>query len=83
MALKRVLGFERHGDGYRPVTAAPPDFAWIDKPVEVRGEDFTYRARCLCSFPKTNGKVRFVVEDNGRIFVQREDQLTWLGEVEP
>jgi hypothetical protein len=64
-----------------------PDFTWIDQDVTVRGEDFTYRARCLCSFPKSNGKVRYIVEDNGRLFVQRREQLTfeeqWFKECKP
>lgn len=53
----------------------PPGFVWINKPVTVTGEDFTYEATCLCSFPKTSGKVRYIVEDHGRIFVQRAEQL--------
>lgn len=54
----------------------PKGFTWINKPCEVRGEDFTYQATCLCSFPKSNGKVRYIVEDRGRLFVQRPDQVT-------
>lgn len=50
---------------------------WINKPVTVRGEDFSYEATCLCSFTKTSGKVRYIVEDHGRIFVQRLEQLTF------
>lgn len=56
----------------------PEGFEWIGKPCEVRGEDFTYEATCLCSFPKTNGKVRYIVEDRGRLFIQREEQIVWL-----
>lgn len=56
----------------------PDGFVWIDRPVEVRGEDFVYLAQCLCSFPKTSGKIRYVVEDRGRIFVQRQEQLTFI-----
>lgn len=59
-----------------------PGFKWINKSVEVRGEDFSYVATCLCSFPKTNGKVRYIVEDNGRLFIQREEQLDFLMEPE-
>lgn len=39
-----------------------------------------YIARVLCSFPKSNGKVRYVVEDHGRIFIQREPQIRYLDE---
>lgn len=53
----------------------PEDFQWLDLPVTVRGEDFSYEATCLCSFPKKNGKVRYVVEDRGRLFIQRSEQL--------
>ncbi len=60
----------------------PSDFQWINRPVRVKGEDFSYEALCLCSFPKSSGKVRYVVEDNGRLFVQRREQLTFL-DVEP
>lgn len=56
----------------------PPGFVWINKPAIVSGEDFTYRAQVLCSFPKTSGKVRYIVEDNGRIFVQRESQIKFI-----
>lgn len=76
--------FESLGEDLPDVTAElsriPPDFEWIDRDCVVRGEDFTYRARCLCSFPKTNGKVRYIVEDNGRIFVQRGSQVSFLSE---
>ncbi len=64
----------------------PEGFEWIGKPCEVRGEDFTYEATCLCSFPKTNGKVRYIVEDRGRLFIQREEQIafyTQLSSQEP
>ena len=61
----------------------PTDFVWINKPVTVIGEDFTYEAVCLCSFPKTNGKVRYIVEDRGRLFIQRESQLKWHDESQP
>lgn len=50
---------------------------WINKPVTVVGEDFSYEATCLCSFTKLNGKVRYIVEDRGRLFIQRESQLQW------
>lgn len=56
----------------------PDGFTWIDKRVRVRGEDFEYEAQCICSFPKASGKVRYIVEDRGRIFIQREEQLTFL-----
>lgn len=55
----------------------PVRFEWINKPCIVRGEDFQYKATCLCSFPKSNGKVRYIVEDNGRLFVQRLEQITF------
>lgn len=58
----------------------PIGFVWINRPVRVRGEDFTYEATCLCSFPKTSGKVRYVVEDHGRLFIQRESQLEFLAD---
>lgn len=58
----------------------PPGFVWINRPVRVRGDDFTYVATCLCSFPKTNGKVRYIVEDNGRLFIQRDSQLEFLAD---
>lgn len=62
----------------------PGGFTWIFREAEVRGEDFTYRAVVLCSFPKRNGKVRYIVEDNGRIFIQRIEQITFVGdEVRP
>jgi hypothetical protein len=57
--------------------SAPEGFTWIFQPVRVKGEDFSYDALCLCSFPKSSGKVRYIVEDNGRIFVQRREQLTF------
>jgi len=55
----------------------PEGFEWINQPVTVRGEDFSYEATCLCSFPKSSGKVRYIVEDNGRLFIQRKEQLTF------
>lgn len=64
-------------DGSVDVDALPRGFEWINKPVTVRGEDFTYEALCLCSFPKSSGKVRYIVEDNGRLFIQRKEQLTF------
>lgn len=54
-----------------------PKFTWIDVPVVVKGEDFQYEATCLCSFPKKNGKVRYIVEDNGRLFIQRREQIVF------
>lgn len=56
----------------------PHGFRWINQPVIVKGEDFSYEAVCLCSFPKKNGKIRYIVEDNGRLFIQRFEQLTFL-----
>lgn len=56
----------------------PADFVWINKLASIRGEDFTYQGRVLCSFPKSSGKVRYIVEDRGRLFIQRESQVTWL-----
>lgn len=56
----------------------PEGFRWINKPVTVIGEDFTYEATCLCSLPKSNGKIRYIVEDRGRLFIQREEQIMWL-----
>ncbi len=56
----------------------PVHFEWINKRVVVKGEDFEYKAKCLCSFPKSNGKVRYIVEDNGRLFIQRREQLTFI-----
>lgn len=53
-------------------------FRWIDKPAMISGHDFMYRAQVLCSFPKSNGKVRYIVEDNGRLFIQREEQITYI-----
>jgi hypothetical protein len=60
-----------------------PGFVWIGRDVTVRGEDFTYKAYCLCAFPKRNGKVRYIVEDNGRLFIQREEQIVWMDEPKP
>lgn len=60
------------------VNNTPNDFVWINKPATVRGEDFSYEATVLCSFPKTSGKVRYVVEDHGRIFIQRGTQITFI-----
>lgn len=57
----------------------PTDFIWINKRCVVRGEDFSYEATCLCCFPKSNGKVRYIVEDNGRLFIQRKEQITFFG----
>lgn len=68
---KRIYGTKTH----------LPDFTWIDIPVVVKGEDFQYEATCLCSFPKKNGKVRYIVEDNGRLFIQKREQIvfpTWF-----
>lgn len=56
---------------------------WLNKPVTVIGEDFTYEATCLMRFTKLNGKVRYVVEDRGRLFIQRESQLQWPQDPEP
>jgi hypothetical protein len=56
----------------------PESFEWINRRAVIRGEDFEYEAVVLCSFPKTSGKVRYVVEDRGRIFVQREAQIRYL-----
>jgi hypothetical protein len=55
----------------------PHRFTWIDRPAKISGEDFSYLARVLCSFPKSNGKVRYIVEDNGRLFIQREEQIQY------
>lgn len=59
----------------------PPGFVWINRPAIVSGEDFTYEATVLCSFPKSNGKVRFIVEDHGRIFIQRDAQIKYTDTV--
>lgn len=56
----------------------PEGFEWINREVIVSGEDFAYRAKVLCSFPKSNGKIRYIVEDNGRLFIQREAQITYV-----
>lgn len=56
----------------------PEGFEWINKPVVVHGEGFQYRATCLCSFPKINGKILYIVEEHGRIFIQRKEQLRFL-----
>lgn len=62
----------------------PEGFEWINRKAEVSGEDFTYVAQVLCSFPKTNGKVRYVVEDRGRLFIQRDAQIKYMdGKVSP
>lgn len=55
----------------------PEGFTWINKPCVVSSEDFSYKATCLCSFPKRSGKVRYIVEDNGRLFIQRKEQITF------
>lgn len=72
VALKKVW------DGIMPHT-----FEWINKPCVVRGEDFEYAATCLLAFPKSNGKVRYIVEDNGRLFVQRGEQIKWRQDGDP
>jgi hypothetical protein len=73
---------ERVGDIEQKTTiydsSFPDGFEWINKKVLVKGEDFEYEAMCLCSFPKSSGKIRYIVEDHGRIFVQRKEQLTFL-----
>lgn len=66
--------------GEMDMVKMPARFEWINKPVTVIGEDFTYEAICLCAFPKSNGKVRYIVEDRGRLFIQRESQLQWHDE---
>ena len=68
--------------GEMDIVKMPARFKWINKPVTVIGEDFTYKAYCLCAFPKRNGKVRYIVEDNGRLFIQREEQINWLDDEE-
>lgn len=56
----------------------PGGFKWINKKAWVIDEDFKYQAKVLCSFPKSNGKVLYIVEDNGRIFVHREEQIEYI-----
>lgn len=56
---------------------SPEGFKWIGRNAIVGGEDFTYVGHVLCSFPKTSGKVRYVVEDNSRLFIQREAQIKY------
>jgi hypothetical protein len=69
--------------GEMDMVKMPARFEWINKSVTVIGEDFSYEATCLCAFPKTNGKVRYIVEDRGRLFIQRESQLVWMDEPKP
>jgi hypothetical protein len=64
------------GDEY----PAPLACRIIDKPVLVRGEDFSYWAQCLYEFTKTNGKRRYLVEQDGRLFVQSPNQCQIAGE---
>lgn len=64
-------------------TGWPPGFAWLKEPVLVKGESFRYFGTALCSFPKLDGKVRYVVEDQGRLFVQRGEQLDFIPKSEP
>lgn len=56
----------------------PHGFKWICRPARIRGEDFEYEALVLCCFPKSSGKIRYIVEDRGRLFIQREEQITYL-----
>jgi hypothetical protein len=55
----------------------PVGFRWINKIATVKGEDFSYNATVLCSFPKSSGKIRYIVEDNGRLFIQRREQIVF------
>lgn len=64
-------------DGTLPTWGMPTDLVWLNKPVTVHGEDFSYEAIALLQFPKRNGKLRYMVEDNGRLFVQRREQLAF------
>lgn len=66
----------------RAVDSEPAEFLWLNRKAIVRGEDFSYEATVLCSFPKTNGKIRYIVEDNGRLFIQRKDQITFKDDPE-
>ena len=79
--LRTNYSFESLGEDlpgmWEAVNKAPNDFVWINKPATVRGEDFYYEATVLCSFPKTSGKVRYIVEDHGRLFIQRGTQITF------
>lgn len=81
--LERVGAIEVRERMYGRLPVLPSGFAWVDREADITGEDFTYRARVLCSFPKKNGKVRYVVEDQGRIFVQRLEQIKYVGESGP
>lgn len=53
----------------------PAGFTWYNMPATVRGDDFEYKANVLCSFPKSSGKIRYVVEDAGRLFIQKSTQI--------
>lgn len=55
----------------------PASFEWINRPAIIRGVNYSYLAVVLCSFPETSGKVRYIVEDSGRLFIQRKEQITY------
>jgi hypothetical protein len=57
-------------------------FRWINRRCVVKSEDFEYQAICLLSFPKSNGKIRYIVEDHGRLFIQKPEQV-FFGEDVP
>lgn len=43
--------------------------------VTVTGEDYSYEGTLVGVITKSNGKVRYVVEERGRLFVQSAKQL--------
>lgn len=67
-------------DASNPDAKAPTDFGIIIhmRPVEISGEDFVYQGTALFEFRKTNGKRRFMIEENGRLFVQSPKQVRFL-----
>ncbi len=81
--METLMRMSTSDSGECSAVEQPTSFRWINKPVTVIGEDFSYEAICLCAFPKTNGKVRYIVEDRGRLFIQRESQLKWPQDPEP
>lgn len=83
---RAITLFERVESGdesYMVPHEFPEGFEWIGRPAVVSGEDFSYPATVLCSFPKSSGKIRYIVEDRGRLFIQREAQITYTDGPQP
>lgn len=82
--LRQAISHARLPERVQTVVVLPerdlPEWMRRGARVLVRGEDFEpYEGVIVSIVRKLNGKPRIVVEDRGRLFIQRPNQLQQCG----